>query len=1094
MRILLFVFIFIFSKNLNAQNISFSEYLSKAMSLDKPSETENYLDSIINLHSKTIPEDTIAFFEHKIGLKYFWQQNYRQAIQHTLNAVKKREKLININDKIKFDLAQSYNNLGGYYRELSRMTQNLTYTDSVLFYFHKVGKIGTHPDNFNYANAYREIGMEYGSRADYKRSLNAFNIGINHLQNLDTLSNYLTVDLAALFLEREEIYKEYNTNKSIEERLKSIFWATKNLEIQEEYPALAISYEKLALLYEKINKLDSTIISFKNTIYWNEELLKYEYDDRPEEWSRRLSFAWNNFGKFYLEHERYEEAKKCFDTSLKIKENRFGLNNHPDKATFYTNMGEVYHKQKNYKAAVSFYQQALNNYLLDFHIDELSAQPSEMHLKKCPDKVNLLYTLGKKAEVFANMDAATSKNKNAFNALQTLRTADRLIDIMRKDHSETQSKLFWREKTRNIYEQALSLAFKTNNTKEAFYFFEKSKSILLLDAMSAAGARELIPENLAQEEIRLLQATNIAREASTTDKTKHPEYVLMSDSLTQFQQNLANTYPRYYQMRYEVNVADLKENGDIYSFQNEKEYVHFFYGENHIYTMRFGAGKSNLKRIVRNAQTDALIQSYLQQFSSPNIIVNNPETYNKLASQVYELLLSPLFDNGKLPTELILLPDDFLNVLPFDALKQQTDAGYLLQQSNIRYAYSINVLKNQQSINNQKIKTLGMAPFANSNDSLALNYSGEELDKAKKNGQGLFAKGSEATKNFFLQNAANYQFLHLSTHAREKGQNGNPEIFFADEKLDLSALYSTEFNSNLVILSACETGLGEVKKGEGVLSLNRGFTYAGAKSIISSLWRVNEKSTGDILSQFYTKLNKETTKSKALHLAKKDYLENAEVLFQSPYYWAGLTYSGTDNTVILERNNAWMFLLFGGLGLLGLGLGFLFWLFYKNRKEKDVLPSPIPFLKQLSVEMQEANANFTDLTIDHICYRVETNERYLQLKERLSKHGKMLTEKPIGGRPIATFKLNKPYIFQNQKIYLLELPSPKEGRFYAEGWEHIEMVIKPNFQDFMAQYPHLDFNTKAITKKVNPEVRLTFPTGSVKFHHHPLDYVIKHLD
>lgn len=160
----------------------------------------------------------------------------------------------------------------------------------------------------------------------------------------------------------------------------------------------------------------------------------------------------------------------------------------------------------------------------------------------------------------------------------------------------------------------------------------------------------------------------------------------------------------------------------------------------------------------------------------------------------------------------------------------------------------------------------------------------------------------------------------------------------------------------------------------------------------------------------------------------------------------------------------------------------------------QILSSPFPFLEQLFREMQEANADFSNLIIDHICYRVETEKRYLELKNGLSNYGKILTEKPISGRPIATFKFEEPFIFKNQKIYLLELPAPKTGRFYAEGWEHIEMVIKPTFEDFMAQNAHLNFDTKAINKKVNPEVRLTFLSGSVKFHHYPLDYVIAYLD
>jgi len=159
-----------------------------------------------------------------------------------------------------------------------------------------------------------------------------------------------------------------------------------------------------------------------------------------------------------------------------------------------------------------------------------------------------------------------------------------------------------------------------------------------------------------------------------------------------------------------------------------------------------------------------------------------------------------------------------------------------------------------------------------------------------------------------------------------------------------------------------------------------------------------------------------------------------------------------------------------------------------------IFPNPLPFLQKLFAETQNVNADFSNLVIDHLCYRVETEKRYLELKEKLSKHGKLLTEKPIGGRPIATFKLEEPFVFQDQKIYLVELPAPKKGRFYAEGWEHFEMVITTDFENFMQQYPHLDFDTRAMTKKVNPEVRLTFSSGSVKFHHYPLDYVIEYLD
>lgn len=157
---------------------------------------------------------------------------------------------------------------------------------------------------------------------------------------------------------------------------------------------------------------------------------------------------------------------------------------------------------------------------------------------------------------------------------------------------------------------------------------------------------------------------------------------------------------------------------------------------------------------------------------------------------------------------------------------------------------------------------------------------------------------------------------------------------------------------------------------------------------------------------------------------------------------------------------------------------------------EGILPSPDSFLQQLFQEIKESGADLSKYTIDHICYRTETKEDYNKLKNQLLPHGELLTEKPIGGRPIATFRLQKPFIFKHHKIELLEIPAPKPGRFYPEGYEHIEMVIDREFSDFMALYQQLEFDTRAIGKEVNPEVRVKFPSGSVKFHHHPLDFII----
>jgi len=107
-----------------------------------------------------------------------------------------------------------------------------------------------------------------------------------------------------------------------------------------------------------------------------------------------------------------------------------------------------------------------------------------------------------------------------------------------------------------------------------------------------------------------------------------------------------------------------------------------------------------------------------------------------------------------------------------------------------------------------------------------------------------------------------------------------------------------------------------------------------------------------------------------------------------------------------------------------------------NNSILDLLGSPSNFLDKLFGYLSEKKIAVSNFELDHICYRVETEERYQALKIALSNLGELLTESQIGGRVIASIKLNDPIIYKNRKIEVVELPAPKQGSFYKEGFEH----------------------------------------------------------
>jgi predicted metalloenzyme YecM len=142
-------------------------------------------------------------------------------------------------------------------------------------------------------------------------------------------------------------------------------------------------------------------------------------------------------------------------------------------------------------------------------------------------------------------------------------------------------------------------------------------------------------------------------------------------------------------------------------------------------------------------------------------------------------------------------------------------------------------------------------------------------------------------------------------------------------------------------------------------------------------------------------------------------------------------------------------------------------------------------LEQLGIERDEISM------IDHICYRVESEERYKEMRERCTEIGTLVGESDINGRLIATFEFNEYLTAAGWTVPYLELPAPKAGSPYKEGLEHAEMVVVGSLDQFAKRHADLAFTSAGMGKSINPELGLKQDGLSVKFHEQQLGAVVR---
>ncbi len=288
-----------------------------------------------------------------------------------------------------------------------------------------------------------------------------------------------------------------------------------------------------------------------------------------------------------------------------------------------------------------------------------------------------------------------------------------------------------------------------------------------------------------------------------------------------------------------------------------------------------------------------------------------------LERSLYTRLVQPLIRDLADYNEWIIIPDDIYSLLPFESLPSDEQSTPLIETRTISYQLSAKLLRHAWSTAQPsfRYRVLSFAPFADSGEWVdaspvrfmaRLPSSGQEIGGLP----GDRFLDRTATKSQFLREINHFPVIHLATHAIAGSEPQASLICFypqhkgpGEDDLFLPELYGLNLDStDLVILSTCESGNGEIVDNEGVMSLSRGFLYAGCASTVNSLWKADDQSTETILQKFHFYLEKGYTKSAALRQAKLDYI-HGDAVYTTPNYWAHLILVGNTDPITIEENN-----------------------------------------------------------------------------------------------------------------------------------------------------------------------------------------------
>ena len=572
-------------------------------------------------------------------------------------------------------------------------------------------------------------------------------------------------------------------------------------------------------------------------------------------------------------------------------------------------IGELYTRKGFYDSAFYYYQRAFDEIkpgmdetrLLDSQFNELAKQ------KKMSYITGLLLNKG---DAYLQVFRARGETNALKNAISVYKATDQLIDRIKREQLDLKSRLFWRSDNRRLYEHAIEACYEYGNADEEFYFFEKSRAVLLNDQLNEQrwlGEGDIQKQTqIRKKMLQLEYDLDTADRNSNRFRELQDELFIARQESNHLLQIIKERNPLYYQSIIDFKVATIKD-VDNNILSDHQALLEIYSGDSAVYILTIKHNHSDFAKLNKKTY-DSLTRTYMSYISNASVNTHYEE-FVSVSRSLYQLI----FHHEELPKGRIIISPDG-EYFPFEALiKNSSDSRpvYFLNDYAVSYTYSAKFLMDQSSTHSdsKSPEFLGVAPVNCPAGMQLAALTGSDLSLVKlqthfKNSKLMVLSG--ATKAEFLNRYSKYRIIQMYAHAIDSGKTGEPVIYFADSALNLSELLGEDKPvSNLIVLSACESARGRLYKGEGVFSFNRGFAALGIPSSVSNLWSVEDKATYRLTELFYKYLAMGMPMDVSLQKAKIEFIETGTLESQLPYYWAAAVLIGKTNAIEFGRSFSW---------------------------------------------------------------------------------------------------------------------------------------------------------------------------------------------